>query len=322
MTIDSNLTRHTSVTSTSGRPRETNGAEFHRLARARTGHRWWKPLLVGVVAAVIYVASFLLLMVVLGIGGGVFPAFENVMGRFLQDPDTVDLSDPFSFAFAMGMLILWIPSLLLATRLVGPRPVSLLASVVGRLRWRWLVRCGVVALSIYAVAYAASILVAVAQGESFVPEIDMPRVLLLLGLTIVLVPLQSAAEEYVFRGYLMQMIGSWLRHPAFAILLPVPLFVLGHGYGPLGTTDVAVFAIAAGWLTWRTGGLEAAIALHVVGNVSVFALAAVGLLDVNATEVGVASLLVSIAVTLTFVTVVARLARRHSIERRAVSSDG
>jgi hypothetical protein len=44
---------------------------------------------------------------------------------------------------------------------------------------------------------------------------------------LLLVPLQAAAEEYIFRGYLMQSIGRWLRHPAFAILLPVPLFVLG-----------------------------------------------------------------------------------------------
>jgi hypothetical protein len=63
-------------------------------------------------------------------------------------------------------------------------------------------------------------------------------------------------------------IGRWLRHPAFAILLPVPLFVLGHGYDLLGQIGVGLFAVAAGWLTWRTGGLEAAIALHVVNNLS------------------------------------------------------
>jgi hypothetical protein len=36
----------------------------------------------------------------------------------------------------------------------------------------------------------------------------------------------------------------------------VPLFVLGHGYDLLGQIGVGLFAVAAGWLTWRTGGLE------------------------------------------------------------------
>jgi membrane protease YdiL (CAAX protease family) len=97
-----------------------------------------------------------------------------------------------------------------------------------------------------------------------------------LVIVLLLVPVQAAAEEYIFRGYLMQSIGRWLRHPAFAILLPVPLFVLGHGYDLLGQIGVGLFAVAAGWLTWRTGGLEAAIALHVVNNLSAFLLSLVG----------------------------------------------
>ena len=237
------------------------------------------------------------------------------MGAFFQDSEVMDLSDPFVFAFAMVTLILLIPALLLATRIIGAKPVGLLSSVAGRIRWRWLARCGVAAISIYTVAYGASFLVAVAQGESLSPTLDMPRVTVLLVLTIVLVPLQSAAEEYVFRGYLMQAIGSWLRHPAFAILVPVPLFVLGHEYGPLGMTDVAVFAIVAGWLTWRTGGLEAAMALHIVGNVTAFTLAAVGLVDINATEIGAPDLVLSLLVTLAFAAVVLRLATQHGVQR-------
>ncbi|MDF2498717.1 MAG: family intrarane metalloprotease protein, partial [Arthrobacter koreensis] len=63
---------------------------------------------------------------------------------------------------------------------------------------------------------------------------------LMLLVAVAVVPFQAAAEEYAFRGLLMQVIGSWLRHPAFAILLPVPLFVLGHGYGLVGQIDVAI----------------------------------------------------------------------------------
>lgn len=269
----------------------------------------------GVIAAALYAAAVLLIVVPLTIAGLVFPRMARSVDTFFQGLEVMDLSDPFMFAFGMGMLILLVPTLFLATRIAGAGPVGRLSSVVGRLRWRWLLRCAVVALCLYAVGYSVSLVVAVAQGSSWPGVLDVPRALVLLVLTFTLVPLQCAAEEYLFRGYLMQAIGSWLGHPAFAILLPVPLFVLGHEYGPLGMTDVAVFAIVAGWLTWRTGGIEAALALHVVGNVSVFALGAVGLVDIGATEIGWGGLVVSVLMMMTFAFLVHRLAKRHGIQR-------
>ena len=42
------------------------------------------------------------------------------------------------------------------------------------------------------------------------------------------------------------------------------MFAALHGWGtPWGFADLVVFGVVAGWLTVRTGGLEAAIALHV-----------------------------------------------------------
>jgi len=48
---------------------------------------------------------------------------------------------------------------------------------------------------------------------------------------------------------------------------------------------VAGFALAAGVLVWRTGGLEAAIALHAVNNSLGFVFGAIGWGDLNATDV-------------------------------------
>ena len=51
-----------------------------------------------------------------------------------------------------------------------------------------------------------------------------------LVLIVVLVPLQCAAEELVFRGLLGQVIGAWIRNPVAAIIIPVVPVVLGHQY--------------------------------------------------------------------------------------------
>jgi membrane protease YdiL (CAAX protease family) len=82
-----------------------------------------------------------------------------------------------------------------------------------------------------------------------------------------LVPLQAAAEEFLFRGWLLQALGGLGRSPLVAMVLSAVLFTLVHGLGTVwGFLDLVGFAVIAGWLTVRTGGLEAAIALHLATN--------------------------------------------------------
>ena len=78
---------------------------------------------------------------------------------------------------------------------------------------------------------------------------------------LLIVPFQAAAEEFAFRALPMQVFGAWLRNPFWGILLPLPLFVVAHDYNAAGLLGVAAFALAAGVLVWRTGGIEAAIGL-------------------------------------------------------------
>jgi membrane protease YdiL (CAAX protease family) len=293
---------------------------FHRLGRSVPGHRWWKPLLTALLGAAFYVVLTVILLLI-----GVIAALATSadVEQYMTAAAAIDLSDPVIFAFTLISLILMIPALWLAVLLIGPKPVGLLSSVAGRIRWRWLTVCTAAALAIYLVSLLVSTVIGSffpAEGSPAPLQQDTSTLVVLLALTLLAVPFQAAAEEYVFRGFLMQAIGSWLRHPAFAILLPVPLFVLGHGYDPLGQTDVAIFAIFAGWITWRTGGLEAAIAVHAINNMTVFALGAVGLVDVNSTEGSVGGLVVSVVTMAVTATVIVRLADRRGIDRtRTVS---
>ena len=64
------------------------------------------------------------------------------------------------------------------------------------------------------------------------------------------------------------------------------LFVASHAYNWIGLIDIAIFAVCTAVLTWRTGGLEASIALHAIGNTVFFCSGAVDMLDPNATEIG------------------------------------
>lgn len=288
---------------------------FHRLARTYSAYRWWKTVVVGLIALGMYAGLMLLAGIVFVFVSVGNPALESAAEEAMISIDSFDLSDPFIFVISMVSLIAMLPVILLATRMMNVQKVGSLTSVAGRMRWGWLGVCTVAALAVMAVSFALTFAFDAATGNGFAPDFNNPEMFLMLGLTLLLVPFQAAAEEYVFRGYMMQMVGGWLRHPAFAILLPVPLFMAGHAYDIYGQLDVGFFAVAAGWLAWRTGGLEAAIALHVVNNCVLFALGTIGLVDVSATGSNLPSLLASMATVTVFVVVVVRLANKRNIQR-------
>lgn len=292
--------------------------EFHRLARMRPHYRWWRVLLTGVVGIVLYVSLGGTVMMMLAIAAVFLPAVGVAVDSFMASSDTgsFDLDNPWLVASLLVPLIMLFPVLLIASRLVQGRDTGLLSSVVGRIRWRWLGRTLLLAMGVFTTGFAIWIGLETALGVPLELTFAHPGIPVMLLLVVLLVPFQAAAEEYVFRGYLMQLIGAWLRHPAFAILLPVPLFVLGHGYDVWGGLAIGVFAAVAGWLCWRTGGLEAAISMHIVNNVMIFALASIGLVDGNATSGTPVVLLAQSSIIVGYALLVVRTADRQGVRRR------
>lgn len=190
--------------------------------------------------------------------------------------------------------------------------------MTGRLRWGRLGTHLVLALAIMGTLFGVSTAVMLATGAP--GPVVGPTTLGMIDVALLVVPIQAAAEEYAFRGLPQQMLGSWLKSPWWGILLPLPLFILGHLYDLPGLASVAVMGLVAGILTWLTGGLEAAIGLHIVNNVLAVLLASVGLNDLGASEISPVSSVVSIAGALGFAAVVLVRQRRvaggaHSVPR-------
>ncbi|MCT1657327.1 CPBP family intramembrane glutamic endopeptidase [Brevibacterium luteolum] len=269
---------------------------FHRLARTAPAYRWWRPLATIVLFLVSYAVIMFAAIAVSAIwmvAGG--PGGESIDAA-LRSPG--DLHAPLAQIVMLTFIVLFIPAALIAARFGAGQPPGTLISVAGRIRWRLL---GL------AVGLAAPlVLLAHTLGTAFFADGGFgllrfgAQFPLLLAIAVLIVPLQAFAEELVFRGLLPQIIGSWLRNPLWAYLLTIPLFVAGHLYSWPGLIDIAVFAAAAGLLTHRSGGLELAIGLHIVGNSSIFVLGALGLADLNAVDVGPGTVAVSITTTVVF----------------------
>jgi membrane protease YdiL (CAAX protease family) len=252
---------------------------YHRLFRARPTYRWWRPLLAAVLGAVLYfvfanAVVLAIFAVVRAVGG---QELSTTVARGVQD-DPLDASQPLVLLVTLGSIATLLPAALLATKLAGLGRLGQLSSVTGRLRWRWMLRTVPAALVLMVLTVGLSYLVLpplTGQPIGTGPMTTPPSTLVWSVLVILLlVPLQASAEEYVFRGFAMQALGSWIAWPVVAVVLPTVAFALSHAYNPWGMLDVAVFGVAAAWLTWRTGGLEAAIVGHVLNNTVLFLLLA------------------------------------------------
>ena len=88
-------------------------------------------------------------------------------------------------------------------------------------------------------------------------------------------PLQSAAEEYFFRGWIMQNVGAWFRHPIVGLVVAltvstVRLLRRARQPRPVDPGQHRLSRGRAGIAAWRTGGLEAGIAMHAINNLLAF----------------------------------------------------
>ena len=287
---------------------------YHRLAREHPDHEWWKLPVAGLVGTV----SYLLVTVGLGVVAAVAvivvmsndpDAFE----RWLDDLVTGVSDSPWVLAAMLASIALMLPAVLLSVLATGPRPVGYLSSVQGRLRWGWLARVSVVALVLYAAVIVASLALGLG-GDATSPSLADDAVLFFV-IALLLVPFQATAEEYVFRGYLFQLVGSWTRFAIVPVLVSTPLFVAGHGYDFWGLADVTVFALMASYLVIRTGGLEAAIAAHVANNLVLFTLEAFNVVLVSSQDYGPVDVLPTVLTSVVFVLLVEAMARAEDLQR-------
>ncbi len=295
--------------------------EYHRLARSVPGYRWWTPLITALLAIAFFIVLTVVLVVIFVIIALTVPSTQKPLLNLLQT-SVIDNGSPVILAASLASVAILLPSIWFARLITGPRPTGLLSSVAGRLRWKWMSRLLLPALGVYLLSTVFSLVLQPLIAGQPVPSGRVTATTwAVVIVAVLLVPLQATAEEFVFRGYLMQSVGGWLRHPLFAILIPIPFFTFGHAYDVWGMLDVSVFAIAATWLTWRTGGLEASIAAHVVNNTVIFVIGAFGLVDVNSKTGDYTEVLVSIVTLAVYAFLVLRAAKRFGLVRtRTVES--
>jgi len=240
------------------------------------GFLWLAALVTGGLAWVFWAAS--------GSVGSFGDYYTEAVGSF---------GNPFGIVAAHLGLAVAIPlaaAMVLFVHRFHPRWLN---SVQPGFRWRYAFAAGLAALVVIGGVWGVS---RIGQPWQFAPQQPMWGFLLAILLT---APLQAAAEEYLFRGYLMQALYSAapnLNRPLlsgdtpgegagrvglllargyqrwFGVIGSALLFAILHtqNQGLAGFLHPFAFGLLAGWLAMRTGGLEAGIAAHVVNNLIAF----------------------------------------------------
>ena len=111
------------------------------------------------------------------------------------------------------------------------------------------------------------------QPEDFVINFQLEPFLIFLVLAVILIPLQTSFEEYLFRGYIMQGLGVVTKSRLIPFVTTSVLFGLMHIANPevekMGYI-ILIYYIGTGFflsiLTLMDEGLELALGFHAANN--------------------------------------------------------
>jgi membrane protease YdiL (CAAX protease family) len=112
-------------------------------------------------------------------------------------------------------------------------------------------------------------------------ELEIGTWLIALGPIALVVFVQAASEELVFRGYLPQQLAARFNSPLVWGLLPSIVFGFMHAANSPGNQTYAIYYVVIATImgmvmlamVWRTGSLAAAIGFHFINNVGALTLA-------------------------------------------------
>jgi hypothetical protein len=237
------------------------------LDLARRGrNEWWRYL----------VAVFLILVMWQLVGA--MPTLAYYLSLQLDgDPATsisaagqVGGSALLAFITFMLASVFFLVGLWLGVVHIHNRPLLTLVTSSNRLAWRRIGQGFVVWLMLSALI---CLLEAWLYPGRYVFEPDLPSFLAFLPFALVLIPIQTSAEELFFRGYLLQGFGLRLRSTWALCLLSGLIFGIPHLLNPEASADywlmgsyyVLIGAVLA-FVTLREGRLELALGLHAANN--------------------------------------------------------
>ena len=236
-------------------------------AHVRT--RWWAPIAAIVTLGIAMVGLQIVLVTPTMI-------IEHLLSeRPFDDPAL----SPLMLLATNLSLIAMLPLSLLAMRWIGGVPWRRALTVDRPFAWGMLLRRFAL--------FGVIVLVLTVGSTALLPDgfsnlaLSSTAVAFLI-VTVLTTPLQAAAEEVMFRGAIMPLVGSWFRSAGAAVVvgLIVSSLLFGASHGatdPYLALYYTMFGVCAALMAVISRGLETSIAFHAANNTALFAITAITL---------------------------------------------
>lgn len=232
------------------------GAPYLRTLQRPKG-TWWRLIVTVVLATIgLVVPSLLVVLAFLGLSKG--------LGFDYNADFTVGLGPVEMLSLNLGLAALIPVAGGIAWGIYGVRPRWLSSHRPG-LRWGWLGLCVGMAAIVWSLLAVLATLGALFTRDSPVDG----EVLAFIGVVLLTTPLQAAGEEYLFRGVILQGLGATRMPTWLCVGLSALLFATAHlQFQPELFSVRFLLGVAFAYLALKTGGIEAAIAIHTVFNLA------------------------------------------------------
>lgn len=160
-----------------------------------------------------------------------------------------------------------------AVRLIHQRPLRTLVTPAPEVNWNRVVQGFLLFGALLAVATGVEALLYPGRYE-FVLDVGRFWPFLFVGL--ILIPVQTASEELLFRGYWLQGLSLLVKTPLLLCIVSGLLFALPHLANPelqagfwLVAPQYFIVGFALSFITLKDNGLELALGVHTVNNLFV-----------------------------------------------------
>jgi len=229
---------------------------------------WWRYVVSFALLTAGWVVLQTLAQLVLALAGK-----DDVVIAILQAPSTY-MSYPLAdgllaFAFLLWSIVSALIPFILFVPLLHQRPISTFI-FNGRFNWRGFLRSFEAALI---VPGTFLIFVTVFEPGNVTFQFQPGPWVAFALVALALIPLQIFAEEIVFRGYLLQMIGRSTQLYLVRLVVPALVFAVVHaanpevtGGGPWALAGYLMASLYLGFLVLWGDGLEFALGLHLANN--------------------------------------------------------
>lgn len=287
----------------SDRNQTAKAHDYATFPRRFISYRWFKPLFV-VALGFVFMLIFQIVTFLMGAIWAHDPSFISNVSTSYDDMNPY--TGPGALSEIGGIAVL-LPALALAALIVRDRPFSSYSSSRNGWNWSAFFKCLALAAIIMGVFTVVGMLIPGEDGGDGIIRFTFEGVVLCM----ILIPLQCVAEEYVFRGLILQTVGAWTKLPAIGIVVSAAIFASGHPYNLIGVITIFINGIVWGVVAWQTKGLEATSAVHIVNNMLAFFLGGFGL-QATTSEIDILSMIVAVAVDVIFAVAVILLGKKYN----------